>query len=78
MKLGLLLPDGLLIGVKHWGPISSVDAFYKTNGKHNLRRTDYSESYNTFGLEWSERYLFTYINSRLLVSGLPWCYILLS
>lgn len=55
-----------LISAMHWGPISAVDAFYKTDGKHNLRRTDYSKSYNTFGLEWSEKYIFTYINSRLL------------
>jgi hypothetical protein len=57
----------LLTGSKHWGPISAVDAFYKTNGKHNVRRADYSESYYTYGLEWNERYIFTYINSRLLV-----------
>jgi beta-glucanase (GH16 family) len=57
-----------LVSAMHWGPISAVDAFYKTNGKHNLRRTDYSKSWNTFGLEWSEKYIFTYINSRLLVS----------
>jgi len=55
-----------VVSALHWGPISAVDAFYKTNGKHNLRRTDYSDSYNTFGLEWSEKYLFTSINSRLL------------
>jgi len=45
-----------------------VDAFYKTNGKHNVRRTDYSKAYHTFGLEWTDKYIFTYIDSRLLVS----------
>lgn len=53
--------------LKHWGPIPQVDAFWKTDGKHNIRRTDYSESYYTYGLEWGEDYIFTYINSRLLV-----------
>jgi beta-glucanase (GH16 family) len=57
-----------LVSALHWGPVPEVDAFYKTSGKHNLRRTDYTESFNTYGLEWSENYLFTYINSRLLVS----------
>ncbi|KUJ09079.1 glycoside hydrolase family 16 protein [Mollisia scopiformis] len=55
-----------LISALHWGPISAVDAFWRTDGKHNVRRTDYSDQYYTFGLEWSEKYLFTYINSRLL------------
>jgi beta-glucanase (GH16 family) len=60
-----------LIGALHWGPIAEKDAFYKTSGKHNLRRTDYSEAFHTYGLEWSENYLFTYIDSRLLVSVSP-------
>ncbi|KAM3067192.1 hypothetical protein ACMFMG_005440 [Clarireedia jacksonii] len=55
-----------VISALHWGPIPQVDAFWKTDGKHNIRRTDYSESYYTYGLEWSEDYIFTYINSRLL------------
>jgi beta-glucanase (GH16 family) len=50
----------------HWGPIAQVDAFWRTQGKHNVRRTDYSESFRTYGLEWSEKYLFTYIDNRLL------------
>lgn len=61
---------------QHWGPIPSVDAFWRTDGKHNVRRTDYSNQYYTYGLEWSEKYIFTYINSRLLVrSSLPPCLI---
>jgi len=55
-----------VVSALHWGPISAVDAFWKTNGKHNVRRTDYSDEFYTYGLEWSEKYLFTYINSRLL------------
>jgi beta-glucanase (GH16 family) len=63
-------PDGRdsVISALHWGPHPQADAFWKTSGKHNLRRTDYSESFHTYGLEWSENYLFTYIDTRLLVS----------
>ncbi|KAK7885196.1 hypothetical protein LTR67_010687 [Exophiala xenobiotica] len=50
----------------HWGPISDADAFWKTSGKHNLRRTDYSKAFHTFGLEWSEKYLFMYVDTRLV------------
>ncbi|KAF1992474.1 glycoside hydrolase family 16 protein [Aulographum hederae CBS 113979] len=61
-------PDGRdsVVSALHWGPVAEKDAFYKTSGKHNVRRTDYTETYHTYGLEWSENYLFMYIDSRLL------------
>jgi beta-glucanase (GH16 family) len=31
-----------------------------------VRRTDYSEEYHTYGLEWSEDYMFMYLDSKLL------------
>lgn len=64
-------PDGRdsAISALHWGPIAEKDAFWRTSGKHNVRRTDYSETFHTYGLEWSDNYLFTYIDSRLLVSA---------
>ena len=50
----------------HWGPSPSADGFWKTNNKRPALHTTYSNDFNTFGLEWSQKYLFTYINSRLL------------
>jgi beta-glucanase (GH16 family) len=50
----------------HWGTAPQTDVFYKTSGKHNLRRSDYSDGYHTYGLEWSQNYLYTYLDSRLL------------
>ena len=32
----------------------------------NALHTTFSKKFHTFGLEWSEKYLFTYINTRLL------------
>ena len=63
-------PDGRdsVISALHWAPVPQADAFYKTSGKHNVRRTDYSDKFHTYGLEWSKDYLFMYIDSRLLVS----------
>ncbi|KAF2258385.1 concanavalin A-like lectin/glucanase [Lojkania enalia] len=55
-----------LIGALHWAPLPEADAFYKTSGQNRVRRTDYSNNFHTFGLEWSEDYLFTYIDTRLL------------
>jgi hypothetical protein len=49
-----------------WGTAPQTDVFYKTSGKHDLRRSDYSDGYHTYGLEWSQNYLYTYLDSRLL------------
>lgn len=57
-----------IISALHWGPSAETDAFWRTSGKHNLRRTDYSEGYHTYGLEWTKDYLFMYIDNQLLVS----------
>jgi beta-glucanase (GH16 family) len=50
----------------HWGPDPANDAWWKTNNKRQALHTTYASGFNTFGLEWSEKYIFTYINSRLL------------
>ncbi|KAH7037099.1 concanavalin A-like lectin/glucanase domain-containing protein [Microdochium trichocladiopsis] len=50
----------------HWGPDVANDAWWRTNVKRPALHTTYSAGFNTFGLEWSEKYLFTYVNSRLL------------
>jgi hypothetical protein len=50
----------------HWGTSAATDMFYTTSGKHNIRRTDYSDDFHTYGLEWSQNYIFMYLDSRLL------------
>ena len=50
----------------HWGTSVDNDAYWTTTGKHNVRRTDYSEAFHTYGLEWSQNYIFMYLDSRLL------------
>ena len=50
----------------HWGPSSVSDAYWRTTNGKELRRTDYTEEYHTFGVEWSEKYLYTYLDSRLV------------
>ena len=51
----------------HWGPVATADAFWRTSGKYNLRRTDFAAKFHTYGLEWSEKYLFMYVDTRLVV-----------
>ncbi|KAK3075863.1 hypothetical protein LTR53_000436 [Teratosphaeriaceae sp. CCFEE 6253] len=55
-----------MLSTLHWGPSTTTDAFWRTSGKHMLKRTDYSDAFHVYGLEWSEKYLFMYIDSRLL------------
>lgn len=49
----------------HWGPTAALDAFWRTTAGRQIRRTDFTKTYHTFGLEWSGDYLYTYMDSRL-------------
>lgn len=50
----------------HWGPSSEYDRYYKTSSSLNGAYKDYTQEFHTFGLEWSEKYLYTYLDNRLL------------
>lgn len=50
----------------HWGLTFNTDMFLQTSNIHYLRRADYSQGFHTFGMEWSENYLYTYVDNRLL------------
>ncbi|KAI9730140.1 MAG: hypothetical protein M1818_008234 [Claussenomyces sp. TS43310] len=58
--------NNIVSSTLHWGPDSTNDAWWRTNVKRTALHTTYATSEHTFGLEWSQKYLFTYINSRLL------------
>ncbi|KKA26507.1 hypothetical protein TD95_004245 [Thielaviopsis punctulata] len=50
----------------HWGPDSENDAWWKTSKRRTALHTTYADGFNTFGVEWSEKYIFTYVNTRLM------------
>jgi hypothetical protein len=58
--------NNIVSSALHWGPNPANDAFWRTNVKRPALHTTYSADFNTFGIEWSQKYLFTYVNSRLL------------
>ncbi|ETS78403.1 hypothetical protein PFICI_10465 [Pestalotiopsis fici W106-1] len=58
--------NNIISSALHWGPNQANDGWWRTNVKRPALHTTYSSGFNTFGLEWSEKYLFTYVNSRLL------------
>lgn len=49
----------------HWGPDTANDGFWRTTVGKQLRRGDFSTAYHTFSLEWSENYIFTYLDFQL-------------
>ncbi|KAK4157391.1 concanavalin A-like lectin/glucanase domain-containing protein [Chaetomidium leptoderma] len=58
--------NNIISSALHWGPSPSHDAWWRTNVKRQALHTTYAADFNTFGIEWSQKYLFTYVNSRLL------------
>ncbi|EON68776.1 hypothetical protein W97_08034 [Coniosporium apollinis CBS 100218] len=58
--------NNIVSSALHWGPNSANDAWWRNNVKRKALHTTYSAGFHTFGLEWSEKYIFTYIDTRLL------------
>ncbi|KAI6115070.1 glycoside hydrolase family 16 protein [Pisolithus croceorrhizus] len=52
-------------GSLNWGPISFINAVYKTYGWWTQRRTDYGEEFHTYALEWTDQFIRIYVDSRL-------------
>ena len=49
----------------HWGPDGASDRWYMNNNKRQALHTTFSTGFHTFGLEWTENYLFTHVDSKL-------------
>ncbi|KAF2770435.1 glycoside hydrolase family 16 protein [Teratosphaeria nubilosa] len=58
--------DNIVSSTLHWGPDSDNDGWWQNNVKREALHTTYAAQFHTYGLEWNEKYLFTYIDSRLL------------
>lgn len=58
--------NNIVSSALHWGPNTANDAWWRTNVKRTALHSTYAQGYHTFGVEWSEKYLFTYIDTRLL------------
>ena len=58
--------NDIISSTLHWGPDAANNAWWRTNVKHKALHTTFADDYHTFGIEWSENYIFTYVNSRLL------------
>lgn len=58
--------NNIVSSALHWGPDPANDAWWRTNNKRQALHTTYSAAQHVYGVEWSEKYIFTYIDTRLL------------
>lgn len=61
------LGNNIVTSTLHWGTTYLNDAYLKSTSDWGAQRTKYSEGYHTYGLEWTEDYLFTWLDGRLRV-----------
>ncbi|KAF7188577.1 Beta-1,3-glucan-binding protein [Pseudocercospora fuligena] len=50
----------------HWGPNSLLDGYWRKGGPAHLWRSDFSQGFHTFSIEWTPKYIFTYFDNKLL------------
>ncbi|KAG8629145.1 hypothetical protein KVT40_003010 [Elsinoe batatas] len=58
--------NNVISSTLHWGPVPSADGWFRNNVKRQALHTTYAKGFHTFGVEWSEKYMFSYIDTRLL------------
>jgi len=58
--------NNIVSSTLHWGPNPANDGWWRNNVKREALHTTYAKGFNTYGIEWSEKYIFSYINTRLL------------
>jgi beta-glucanase (GH16 family) len=59
------LGNNIVGSAMHWGTVYTNDAYKLSQGEWGAQRTKYPDGFHTFGLEWSEDYLFTWLDGRL-------------
>lgn len=58
--------NNIVSSTLHWGPDKEDDGWWMNNVKRQALHTTYSAGFHTYGVEWSDKYIFTFIDTRLL------------
>jgi beta-glucanase (GH16 family) len=58
--------NDIMSSVLHWGPDATSDAYRLTYNFKSALHSEFGDAFHIYGLEWSEKYLFTYIDTTLL------------
>ncbi|CAI7608215.1 unnamed protein product [Penicillium manginii] len=59
------LGDNIVTSTLHWGTTYLNDAYLKSTSDWGAQRVKYGDGYHTYGLEWTEDYMFTWLDGRL-------------
>lgn len=54
------------IGTLHWGPDTDNDAYSLSSKRKQALHSQYGDDFHVYGVEWTEKYLFTYVDTKLL------------
>ena len=49
----------------HWGPTKILDQTWRDTNSRRVLHSTYSADFHRYGLEWSEKYLYTFVDSRI-------------
>lgn len=55
----------LLQSSLHWGPDTTTDRWQLTTGSRDALHSEYHEKFHTFGVEWTSKYIFSWVDTRL-------------
>lgn len=50
----------------HWGPDTKDDSYLQTSSSLNAPHAEYGDAFHLYGVEWTEDYIYTYIDTQLL------------
>lgn len=65
---GVHYPEGgydQISSALHWGPSSTIDGYLQTFKTYERRIDSFGDTFHTFGLEWCDKYIKTYVDRRL-------------
>ncbi|PVH81977.1 glycoside hydrolase family 16 protein [Cadophora sp. DSE1049] len=54
-----------IVSSLHWGPTKALDQSWRDTNTQRSLHSSYSAKFHTYALEWSEKYLYTYVDSRI-------------
>ncbi|KAI0287161.1 glycoside hydrolase family 16 protein [Russula brevipes] len=52
-------------GSLNWGPLTWLNAVWKTYGWWTMRRSTYADDFHTYAIEWTEDFIRIYVDNRL-------------
>ncbi|OAG05078.1 beta-1,3-glucan-binding protein [Paraphaeosphaeria sporulosa] len=58
--------NNIIASTLHFGPNVELDGWWRNNVKSTAYRETFSDRFHKFGVEWTDKYIFTYIDTRLL------------